>query len=114
MAVQPLHIDLYQATLPNISAGTLPDGFVVMSDGTLEKVSIRVSATVTGTAEITVAKNGTAVDTIDMVAPSAGDVVSWAGAASVAEGDYISFTSNGGSTTASIGKVGARIRKLTS
>ena len=113
MAVQPLHIDLYGATMTDISAAT-NDGFVVMSDGTLEKVSIRASATVTGTAIVTVAKNGTAVDTISMVAPDAGDVVSWAGAASVAEGDYISFTSNGGSTTASIGKVGARIRKLTS
>lgn len=118
MAVQPLHIDTYNVSIPDVSTANSFGQFAVASGGTLEWVAITLSAAIaTADSVVTIFKNGTTTaQTVTLVEDDSakGSTFTWTGAVSVATGDLLEFRSSGASTTASIGSVTARIRKLTS
>ena len=112
---RPLADKYLNCSIPDISTTSSTVSMMVAAQGEFIGWRGARSATTTGSAAITVTLNGTAIST------AAGSFT--AGAAtvgvsvdcsptSVKDGDILNFTSDGGSSTASLGEITAIIREL--
>lgn len=111
---RPLADKYLNAQLADLSsAGTVT--VPVAGQGQLIGLRLTRSATTTGTAAITVAVNGTTVPSAALsVTAGANTAVISANIPPVAvkDGDALTFTTDGGSTNASVGAITAVIREL--
>lgn len=111
---RPLADKYYTCQLSDISSATVG---VIAITAQGEWIGWRGgrSATTTGTAAITVALNGTTISDAagSFTAGGVGDEVSVDfDAVAVKDGDVITFTSDGGSSTTSVGGITAIVREL--
>lgn len=112
---RPLADKYINCQIPDISTASSTVSVMVPSQGVFIAWRGARSATTTGTAAITVSLNGSAQST------AAGSFAAGANTAGVSvddfsiavkDGDILTFASDGGSTTASVGTITAVIREL--